>query len=211
MTKSSRARFFEASRDVIPQVVRGYPGAWGTTGELKSIDVDLSSTDVSTTEQVVCLNPCTQGSDIGNRVGREILMRSVQIRGVFNTMAASVGDVAFWALVYDRQTNAAAPAWTDVYTTDDWYPNLRNLNNRKRFKILGSGYISLPKVGADNPYVPFEFYRKLKHPVEFNATNGGTVADITTGGLFWLVRATVVAAGDDSQFRGSSRVRFADN
>jgi len=195
----------------VPQVVRGYPGAWGTAGELKAIDVDLANAGVSTTEAITCINPCSQGSDIGQRVGREIQMKSVQIRGFLQPGGANPGDLVFWSIVYDRQTNAAAPAWADVYTADALVPQLRNLNNRKRFKILGSGYISTPAVGADYITVPFEFYRKLKHPVEFNATNGGTVADITTGGLFWMIRGQSAQGADDVTFAGSSRVRFADN
>lgn len=138
-------------------------------------------------------------------------MRSVQIRGYLYPNGAAVGQVVFWSVVYDRQTNAAAPTWADVYTSDDIEPNLRNLNNRKRFKILGSGYIPMPKAGADVARVPIEFYRKLKHPVEYNSTNGGTVADITTGGLFFMIRADVALGADDESIAAWSRVRFADN
>lgn len=191
--------------------MRMQSAGWGSKGELKSIDTDLSSADVSTTEIITCINACSQGSDIGNRVGREILMTSVQVSGTMKTNGASTGDIIWWAIVYDRQVNAAAPVWTDIYTTDASVPNLRNLNNRKRFKVLGSGMIALTKVGSDNPYGVFQFYRKLKHPTEFNATNGGTVADITTGGLFWLIRGSTAQGADDATFSGSARVRFSDN
>lgn len=211
MTTVSRSQALNARRNwMVPQVERGYSGAWGTTGELKAIDTSLLTTDVSTTEIITCINACSQGTDIGTRIGREIKMKSVQVKGAFYPNGANAGDLAFWAIVYDRQTNAAAPAWTDVYTDDGIYPEFRNLNNRKRFKVLGSGYIPLPKAGADVVRTPFEFYRKLNHPVEFNAVNGGAVADIQTGGLFWMLRGATAAGADDYAFQASARVRYSD-
>lgn len=184
---------------------------WGSRGELKAIDTSLTTADVSSTASLLCINPCGQGSDIGQRVGRQIVMKSLQIRGFFNPNGANSGDIVFWSVVYDRQPNAALCGWTDVYTTSAAYPQLRNLNNRKRFKVLGSGYITIPATTSiDAKYIPFEFYRKLNHPVEFNATNGGTIADITTGSLVWMVRATAALGADDVAFNGSSRVRYSD-
>lgn len=180
-------------------------------GELKMIDTDLTNAGVSTTATITCLNACQVGTDITNRIGREILMTSVQLRGFFNPSGANTGDIVFWAIVYDRQSNAAAPVWTDVYMTDSIFPETRNLNNRKRFKVLGSGYITVPSATSiDAKYIPFEFYRKLKHPVEYNATNGGTVADIVTGGLFWMVRGITVLGANDVNCSIGGRVRFSD-
>lgn len=184
---------------------------WGARGELKAIDTSLTGY-ASTTERIVCVNACTQGSDIGNRVGRETLMRSVQVRGHFQPGSAADPNVVFWAVVYDNQTNAAAPVWTDVFTADGTYPQLRNLDNRKRFKVLGSGYLSLVGgTSVEEKYIPFEFYRKLKLPVTYNSTNGGTVADIATGGLFFMVRGTGADGTSCSGLSASARVRFADN
>lgn len=186
-------------------------GTWGAQGELKAIDTDLSSDAVcSNGALIACINPCSQGTDIGTRVGRQITMKSVQIRGEFLPNGTNPGDLVFWAVVYDRQTNTAAPGWADVYTTSALQPQLRNLDNRKRFKVLGSGYIALPKAGADLKFTPFEFYRKLNHPVEFNATNGGTVLDIVSGGLFFLIRGASASGDDDYSIQAASRVRYSD-
>lgn len=179
-------------------------------GELKKIDTVLLNTNVSTTASITLINGCARGDDSDDRIGREIQMKSVQVRGDFYPNGTNAGDLVFWAVVYDRQTNAAAPVWTDVYTSDGIYPQLRNLDNRKRFKVLGSGYIQLPKAGAEYPYTPFEFYRKLNHPVEFNSENNGNVGDITTGSLFWFVRATTVAGDNDYTLQAYSRVRYSD-
>lgn len=193
------------------EAMSGGTRGWGLKGELKAIDTDISNTAVATAESVICINKCTQGSDIGNRVGRQIMMKSVQIRGFMSTVGTNNGDLVFWAVVYDRQSNAAAPEWTDVYTTDAVYPQLRNLDNRKRFKVLGSGYEPMAAVATvDYRYKVVEFYRKLDLPVEFNATNGGTVADITTGGLFFMIRGSSAAGDNDVHLYASSRVRFSD-
>lgn len=194
-----RKRAFDASRASL--------GA--STGEVKWIDTVLTTTDISTTEIISALNLIPNGSDVSERVGREAVMISVQVTGHFFTNGASAGDDVFWAVVYDRQTNGALPTWQDVYTTDAVVPNIRTHYNRKRFKVLGSGYIVVPKVGADIRHVPFNFYRKLKHPVEYSSA-AAIIDNVRSGSLIWMVRGTGAAGADDTSFSGSARVRFTD-
>jgi len=212
MSAGSRSQALATRRtyDIPAQIERGYPSMWGALGELKAVDTTMSE-DVSTSEIVRVMNACSQGTDIGTRVGRQITMKSVQIRGHIKANNANPGDLVFWAVVYDRQSNGAYPNMSDVYTTDSLVPNFRNLNNRKRFKVLGSGYIKIPTATSlEGNIVPFEFYRKLNHPTEYNATNGGTIADITTGSLLFMQRGYHVAGADDSSIVVYSRVRFSD-
>lgn len=180
-------------------------------GEMKVIDTNLSSADISSTAIITCINACARGDDINDRIGRECTMKSVQIRGYFQALGACPGDIVFWSVVYDRQSNGAAPGWTDVYTTAAEQPNLRNLDNRKRFKVLGSGYLVVnAATSLDGLQTPIEFYRKLNHPIEFNSLNNGDVGDISTGGLFWMVRAGQAQGANDTGFYGSVRVRYTD-
>lgn len=137
-------------------------------------------------------------------------MVSVQVRGYYKPNGTNAGDVVFWSLVYDRQTNGVVPAWTDVYTLDSISHQIRNLDNRKRFTILGSGYIPIPKAGADIPIIPFEYFKRIEFMTEYNATNGGTVADITTGGLFWMHRGGSAAGDNDVTADLAARLKYTD-
>lgn len=187
------------------------PTSLAMPGEMKYIDTTLDSAAVSTTEIIQCINACQVGTTVSTRIGRQITLRSVELQGYFTATGANTGDMVRWAVVYDRQTNAAAPTWTDVFKNDVVTHAVRNHDNKRRFKVLAKQVVPIPKAGADNPVVPLEYYRKLRHPTEYNSTNGGTVADITTGGLFFMVRAMAAAGADDVALYGIARVRYADN
>lgn len=220
MTRSAQQRAainerrLMASMDYSAQSRRRYQAAaraWGVGTELKAIDTDLSWDNVSTTDRLECINLCTAGADIGNRVGREITMRSVQLRGYIVGNGAAPAGLVFWAIVYDRQSNGAAPSWEDIYTADTLEPQFRNLDNRKRFKVLGSSYVQVPSTSSlETKQVPIEFYRKMRHPVEYNSTNGGTIADIQTGALWFMIRASEAVGDNDYSIEAWTRVRFTD-
>lgn len=180
-----------------------------TIGELKWKDTDVSDTTIDTTEVFTLLNGMTKGTDVGNRVGRQITMRSVQFRGYFTAEDGDKGYSVFWAILYDKQPNAAAPVWTDVYTTDAVYPLLRNLDNRKRFKILTSGWAVIPKTGADWEQVPVDVYKKINLKTEYDSSDAGTVADITYGSLHFIMRGQANAATAPALY-GSVRLRYSD-
>lgn len=165
------------------------------------------STDWTATE----LDPATlntlcvpsEGSDIDNRVGRQITVHSIRIRGVLSVAAlqdqADMVQVPAVRLVLfqDMQTNAAqaqgenlmaAPGAATAPLTMSTFQNLSNLG---RFRVLKDKYIKLgmPYAGTDGAStnslapgqnVPFKLNFKFKRPVviRFNATNGGSVADI---------------------------------
>ena len=56
-----------------------------------------------------------------------------------------------------------------------------------------------------------KWYRRLNHPVTFNAGDAGTVADITTGSLYFLVVGSEAAGATAGTVSGRVRVRFDDH
>jgi hypothetical protein len=208
MAMTARQRRLAEGR--IPQIPRGYPHGV-MAGEMKFYDTTVSDTDVDTNATITCLNCMQEGSSVSTRVGRQITMRSVEAQLMVYQNGAATGGVLAIAIVYDRQTNAAAPSWTDIWTADTHSNMMRNHDNKRRFKVLHRDRIALPSVGADVTNVTIEFYRKLRHPTEYNGTNGGTVADITTGGLFLCYQGSQTPGADDGTLKGRVRVRYVDN
>lgn len=179
--------------------------------EFKSITAGLAAVAEGTVNLV---NPAVMGTDLFNRVGRQFMMRSVECHGymLVTCGAGSGSTVTRCLLVYDRQSNGVAPAIADVLDADNAYA-MRNLNNRKRFKILMDRRIPLSfenAAVAASATVNVDFYRKLRHPVEFNAGNAGTVADITSGALFFILCTDTGAAATVNTFTGNVRTRFTD-
>jgi len=104
-------------------------------GEFKAVDVH-AATAVTTTPIVVLLNGIARGDDINERTGREVDMRSIQFSAQVRAATTTGVDQTHRVLiVYDRQTNAAAPTMAQVCESATIQAP-RNLENRKRFSIL---------------------------------------------------------------------------
>lgn len=123
-----------------------------------------------------------QGTAANEHVGRSVKMGSLlwNMPLTLPTTAAGSSPIRL-VIVYDRQPNAALPATTDVFTSDNIYA-MPNKNNKRRFKILVDE--KLEGLSTAGPSTLFSSgIRKFKVPMEtyYNDVNGGTIADITTG------------------------------
>lgn len=181
-----------------------------TPGELKSVDTTVNAAaDMTTAVQL--LNGIPRGDEISQRNGRQVTLKSIEMRLKSRSTAGTGVDQQHRVLiVYDRQTNAAAAAVTDVLASANvLYP--RNLENRRRFRILFDRIIQLNASGEPNSEKIIKWYRRLNHPVTFNAGNMGTVADITTGSLYIMVIGTEAAGATAGTVSGRVRVRYDDH
>lgn len=197
---------------LVPQIPQGWVGGGPISAEFKSID-DNGGQEMNTTGSLHCLNACVRGSDIGDRVGRQIMMKSIQLNiHAYAKAGTGVRQVGRALVVYDRQTNGSLPAVTDIITTVSRVTAPRNLNNRKRFKILWDMPICLSSDVTDNDQsqITIQKYRKLRHPVEFNSGNAGTYGDISTGALWLVLYGTEATGTTAATFDYDSRVRFLD-
>lgn len=204
------------ARSAVYSSYRHYPVR--DTGEYKSIDQTVGNATLDTTGSVTLLNGCARGTDINEREGREIDLRSVQLRMNISARSEAIVDQTVRVLlVYDRQTNGAAPGLTDIIRGGT-VCGMRNLENRKRFKILMdytvrlnanyTGGASLHT--AANNGVFKDYYQRFNLPTTFNSGNAGTVADMATGSLY-MVRVGEIAAGTAAaEVDFCSRVRYTD-
>jgi len=194
----------------------------GKSPETKFFDQNTNTNTIVQTGVVQCINFPIEGADYNNRVGRKIEMTSYQFKGMIaqsaaNFAGAGSGNTAGVinyrvALVYDKQpTPATAVTYAQIYNASGtvlapYEPRL--VDNIERFEVLKEWFGTLDT--ANRLSVEIDGYVKMSHEVRFNATNGGTVADITTGALY-LVYATDVATGaNNPSIVGVNRVRFRD-
>lgn len=215
--REARAMKVEASRAYHAHNV-AMRGLQLSPGEFKSIDENVSAATLDTTGSVTLLNGCARGSDIDEREGREITMKSIQLRGLINANAnAAQNQWVRIMIVYDRQTNGAEPAIADIVSPGSLV-GMRSLENRKRFKILMDRTITLNANydGASTVYTAsnnhhfIEYYRKLDHPVTFNSGSAGTVSDISTGSLYMVRMGTIASGTGAAAISFTSRVRYQD-
>jgi len=163
----------------------------------------------------LCLCAPKVSASLNGRIGRSILIHKVKVRGhiVVNTQAAQAAtDPSSYIrlmLVQDTQTNAAqmtgAQLMNDGSAADATINSFQNPNNFGRFRVLKDktivignpgGFNDGAATGATNGLVrPFKMVVNFKTPVkvQFNATNGGTVADIVDNSFHIVVGANTIS------------------
>lgn len=166
--------------------------------------------DVTTTPLTsgTCFAP-TLGNDINNRIGRRCAIMKIRIKGLVGcgVQAAFATADNFckirMVLFVDKQANAARATLQDVFQTNaamtvpaQSIHVPQNLATLGRFRVLKDKFINLQNPGitgsptaADciqNSMIrDFKISIKFKKPlyVDFNATNGGTFADIVRNSI----------------------------
>lgn len=205
--------------------------------ELKFVDTAnsaLGSQSTAAPPTATTVLTCVQGAAAYQRIGQRVQLHSLRLVGSIFPNATMAGFSPGRVLVvYDRQANAAAPAWSDVIqcvtsggSASSSVRDGLNLANRERFVILidermtfpcvtdtAGSFSSIGNLGSSekNPGM-FNFDRYVKlHGLEshFNNTNGGTIADIQTGSIVMFF-VTDANAGTGWTFQWSSRIRYQD-
>lgn len=173
-----------------------------------------------------CFNDMIEGTDFFQRVGRKVELKSLRLRGYFLPIGSStVTAYCRMIVLYDAQPNAAFPAIQDVLqdcnggATTSAYSH-PNLDNRERIKILRDKVFMLgPASGASEAsFIPdgqqvyhYDEYIKLKGlTTVFNKTNGGTIADITSGSLVMFIIQDQTVVLDNWKTNMNSRLRYYD-
>lgn len=161
--------------------------------EQKVIDVSqafASAAGVITGTISTLLNPCAQGIDFNQHIGRVMTMKSLYWRYQGGMAPNSTGNSPIrLVILYDKESEGVAPtiaaaAQTDAFN-EDTITAANNLNNRDRFVVLVDEIIET--IGTAGPQSFYrKGYRKVGLPVVFNAV-GATVASINTGAVYAFV------------------------
>lgn len=172
----------------------------------KTLTVVAESTNWTGTEldpgTANCLFSPVTGNDINNREGRKVNVYKIKIRGLITRITdttqttVSADPATRVILVMDTQTNGTQMQGEDLMTTSEasvsiTFTGFQNLANLGRFRVLkDKTYYPTPNVAVNNASattvsqaggnIPFKMNVVFKEPVvvRFNATDGGTVADI---------------------------------
>jgi len=201
--------------------------------ELKGVDGTLDHSPVlattNTNAGIVVVNCVQPGSGSWNRVGRKIRMRSLRCKGtaVFNQLAAATSassNIVRMVLVYDKQPSSGAiPTFDTIFGGTDqsgtesctFKSNVR-YDNTQRFSVLKDMTTSADfflSGALQDKVVNFDFFINLKklETVYSGQTVPCTIADISTGALYMIMRADASGVNKFSQIRDSVfRLRYED-
>lgn len=215
----ARARATILSARRLPSAPPRTGGFFGTrrTGlkEQKVIDSGTQNTNFSAAGAVGLMNGVALGTDYTDRIGRKIVLKSIFMKFTIqpSTTSCPSGDSVRLLVVYDSQTNGAAPAVGDILNSATHIAPM-NLNNRDRFKVLFDKHMTTEgnaftagaiTAGASTPKFT-KFYKKLDHEMIFQGT-AATVGSIATGAI-WLLLINL--QGNLTNVYYNCRVRFED-
>jgi len=188
----------------------------GVSRETGFVDVSAATYAMDTTGSVTLLNTIAQGASVNQRVGKKVVLKSLQFRGnLQNGSTATVNDVAFM-IVYDKRPTGALPTITDILSSATAF-SMNNDANSGRFSILKRhddvllGNATAAANYTDEMYKSCDFFLSLKdRPTTFKAAGTGAIGDIEEGALY-LVTIGIVAAGTAAaSLQGAFRTRFLD-
>jgi len=149
-----------------------------------------------------------QGDDISNRQGRKAVLKKIRINGIIDLPAQTAQVVAEEAVLIriifyqDMQTNGAQAQGEDLMATpaigSEAISTFQNLANLGRFKVMYDKTFTFMTniAGVSGSIVQpgqkrfFKISVKPNQLVNFNSTNGNTVADIVDHSWHLIANAT---------------------
>lgn len=196
---------------LVPQYV-GFSPRQFALGEWKYNDISPAPVAVDSALPVsVLLNGLVSGTTATTRIGTNITIRSIEAR-LHDYVNIATGDSQLHRIIFviDRQTNGLGAAVADVIT-GGVYNGVRNLSNRKRFKIIIDKTIVLSQFGQSGEDSFRHIYYKFKRPLktEYNTGVAGTVADISTNGVYMFVMGNKTGGGGGF-IKYDLRLRYTD-
>jgi len=180
------------------------------------VDLASGTFNCSTTGTISLVNTVPQGASVNQRIGKKIMMKSVQFRGRLQAgNTTTVADAAA-LLVYDKRPQGALPAITDILVTAN-SASFNNDVNADRFRILRRWDWTV--TGNDNTAgqqtaasaTSFDEFVSLKGlPQVFNAAGTGAIGDISEGALYLVTVGDLAAGTAAPKLTAAARFRFID-
>lgn len=186
------------------------------------VDLAAANYALDTTGSVTLIATVAQGASVNQRVGKKILLKSLQCRGYMQNNATALSNDVAYLIVYDKRPTGALPAVTDILVSAS-ANSFNNDANSGRFRILkrvdglliGNVSQTAPPVSdgniSDLYAIGEDWFLNLKNlPCTFKAAGTGAIGDIEEGALY-LVTVGQRAAGTTAAAANLSfRTRFVD-
>lgn len=215
-SSASRQAGISARRTQATPVYRSLNRRAVASKETGFVDTAEATYAMNTTGSIALIPTVAQGASTSQRIGKKIVLKSLQIRGVVTANATTVTADGAWLIVYDRRPTGSLPAITDILVT----ANSRSMNNDAnsgRFKILKRSQVAV--IGntttagqqTECSFHVIDEYLKLKGlPIVYKAAATGGIGDIEQGALYIVTVGSVAASTADADAILAFRTRYYD-
>lgn len=156
------------------------------------------------------LTGMVKGDDTGKRIGRKVILKSVQIRGTINSYPSSgVAQAVRFILAYVKRLDGVEPPITDLISPKH-VNSLRNTDFLNKFTVLLDKTLYLSPSGQEGFIKQIKMYKRINLPQIFDSGNDGDVKDIQTGALYLFTVGTEDYGSTSNQYTIRSRVWYTD-
>lgn len=177
--------------------------------ETKSLVAALAPA-TNTTGSITLLNAIAKGTNDTGRIGNQVVIKSVWIRGFAAvTPATGVDQIHRYMLVWDKAPEGATPAITDILNAVTVY-SFPNEDNRWRFKLMFDKTFSLNATAEAGSIKPIKPFIKCIKKVHYNDNSLGDIRDIQSGALYFVAIGTSAAGATAGSYTGQSIIKFLD-
>jgi len=204
---------------VYPELRRGFKAPKVGRTELKVIDTAANEYGIDQTGSVTLIGGVATGTDYTNRIGRRILLKSVQLRGYCQPKDTTAGpQTCRVMIVYDRAPNGVIATLADIFTVPTSGQSMLNLTNRDRFRVISDTQFAMGQISTTATqtfatgtlFKNMNIYRRLNHLVTFGGT-AATIGSIETGALYLVtIGDNTAASTNGALLEATIRVRFTD-
>lgn len=183
--------------------------------EVNFVDTAVISYNMNTTGTIALLATIAQGAAQTQRIGRKILLKSIQVRGVVTADSTTLTTKGTWFIVYDKRPTGSLPAITDILVT----ANSRSMTNsvnvgrfqiicRKDYSIVGNNTTAGQQ--DSKCHYSVEKFIKLNKRMTFKDAGTGVIGDIEQGALYIVSVGDVAAGTADAAAVLGFRTRYYD-
>lgn len=147
--------------------------------EIRINDINTAAAGVTTAPSLTLLNGVAQGDADAQREGDQIYMKYLILKGYIQPGDPN-GNLLRLVIIYDTQTNGAAPSFADLFQTLGDVAALRFWFSQKRYKFI------FDKTYAVDAYKPISINirKKLNKFTYFGNNASGGVANMIKGSLY---------------------------
>lgn len=161
----------------------------------------------------VGISGCAQGTTFENRLGIQIVGKSIQIKGLLKsgTTQTDSQDVKI-IILRDTQGNGTVPTATDVFKYDSFYSPMSLDLLPQRFKILASRTYTLMPSSVGDSIKSVDINVRLGRTRMYYTGNSNAVSDTRKNSLFigFVAAKTETTNSNYPRFNWMSRLRFFD-
>ncbi len=175
----------------------------------------------------ICMTTIPNGAGESQRVGRQVTMKSLAIRGIIsetfqiNQTAGDITPTIMLAVIMDTQTNGATIVSENVFENPSANGLLacsvfRKIENARRYKTLATKTFKMPEIGAmaydgtnieqGGTMIPFAFYIDMKNTkINYSGTTE-TIVNTVDNSIHMIAYCTSTLYAPSIQY--ASRLRY---